>query len=285
MKEIINTYKKNRDIIENFIHTTIQKMQIETLDKAAADQIFETVDSAKMVYFVDSNYKLASPYYYKAHQDSSKLGASKAFYFDKVLFNTKPYFLSNPYISGISGQTNVTYAAKVDYGYIVIDFDVIAILEKLSLVQSHKLSRNINKFVYGFMGFSLLFFAMFLGVYAIYIFGVSILDQAHFNLESTFKAIIALTLGLAIFDLSKTILEQEIFFKSIGDQEKDQNKVFTKFLISIIIALSIEALMVVFKIALMDYTQMINALYLILGVSLMIFAVGKYNSYINQSNT
>ena len=38
-----------------------------------------------------------------------------------------------------------------------------------------------------------------------------------------------------------------------------QNKVLGKFLISIIIALSIETLMVVFKIALGDYTQMLAA--------------------------
>jgi hypothetical protein len=282
MKEIINTYKQNRETIENFIHATIQKLQISQLDKSSANIVFNTISCAKMIYFVDENYKLASPYYYKSSEDDSKLGASKAFYFDKILFSTKSYFLSNPYISGITGQTNVTYAAKVDYGYIVIDFDVVAILEKLGLIQSHKLSRNLNRFVYGFMGFSLLFFSVFLGIYAIYIFGVSIVNLEHFDLESTFKAIIALTLGLAIYDLAKTILEQEIFFKSIADHNKDENKVFIKFLISIIIALSIEALMVVFKIALVDYTDMINALYLILGVSLMIFAVGKYNSYMTK---
>jgi len=235
-----------------------------------------------MVYFVDNDYNLASAYYFKNHIDDSKIGASKAFYFNKILFNSKSYFLSNPYINGFTGNTNVTYAAVCEEGYVVIDLDVVCILEELSLIQSHKLSRNINKFVYGFMGFSLLFFAVFLGIYAIYIFTSSLFALEHFNLESTFKAIIALTLGLAIFDLAKTILEQEIFFKTIANQERNESKVFSKFLISIIIALSIEALMVVFKIAIFDYTDMIYAFYLILGISLMIFAVGKYNSYMFQ---
>ena len=57
------------------------------------------------------------------------------------------------------------------------------------------------------------------------------------------------------------------------------NKILTKFLISIIIALSIEALMVVFKIALQDYTQMHNAVYLIAGVSLMIISLGLFYKY------
>lgn len=282
MKEIIYTYKQHREMIENYINTTIQKLQLNKIDKKSAAEIFDTLGSAKMVYFVDKEYNLASAYYFKNHIDDTKIGASKAFYFNKILFNAKPYFLSNPYINGFTGNTNVTYAVTTPEGYIVVDLDVVSILEQLSLIQSHKLSRNINKFVYGFMGFSLLFFAVFLGIYAIYIFTSSLFALEHFDLESTFKAIIALTLGLAIFDLAKTILEQEIFFKSIGGQEKNESKVFAKFLISIIIALSIEALMVVFKIAIFDYTDMIHAFYLILGISLMIFAVGKYNSYMSQ---
>jgi hypothetical protein len=50
----------------------------------------------------------------------------------------------------------------------------------------------------------------------------------------------------------------------------------TKFSITITIALLIEALMVVFKIALEDYSQMINAFYLIGGVSLLIVSLGVF---------
>jgi len=48
---------------------------------------------------------------------------------------------------------------------------------------------------------------------------------------------------------------------------------------SIIIASSIESLMVVFKIVLEDYSKMINALYLIIGVALLIFARVALVSY------
>jgi hypothetical protein len=283
MKEIIATYKQNREIIENLINTTVQKLQIQKINERSHKDIFRSMKYAKLVYYVDSDYTLVTPYYYPKGKDKSRMGSSKSFYFNKVLFNVTPYFLSNPYINGSTGKINVTYAAKLEDGFIVIDFDVIAILEHLSLIQSHRLSRIINTFIYGLMGFSLLFFATFLGIYAIYIFGASVFDAEHFNLESTFKAIIALTLGLAIFDLSRTILEQEIFFKSIANHNKNDNTVFVKFLISIIIALSIESLMVVFKIALTDHREMIHAFYLIIGVSFMIFAVGKYSSYIQPN--
>ena len=47
-------------------------------------------------------------------------------------------------------------------------------------------------------------------------------------------------------------------------------------MITIIIALLIEALLVVFKIAIKDYNQMINALYLIIGVVLVILSLSIF---------
>jgi predicted membrane channel-forming protein YqfA (hemolysin III family) len=178
---------------------------------------------------------------------------------------------------------NTTYVKKIDDGYLVIDFDIVSVLEKLRLIRNSKIAKNINLFVYGFMGFSLLIFALALGFYSIIIFLNTLLHLDMFNLEVIFKSIIALTLGLAIFDLAKTILEHEIFFRNIIRDEHDSNEILSKFLISIIIALSIESLMVVFKIALSDYTGMIHAFYLILGVSLLIYTLGKYNSFTSKS--
>ncbi|MEA2050109.1 MAG: hypothetical protein U9O56_05210 [Campylobacterota bacterium] len=52
-----------------------------------------------------------------------------------------------------------------------------------------------------------------------------------------------------------------------------------KFSITIIIALLIEALMVVFKIAIADYSQIIHAVYLIGGVALLIISLGLFIYY------
>ena len=52
-----------------------------------------------------------------------------------------------------------------------------------------------------------------------------------------------------------------------------QNSGLTKFLTTIIIALSIEALIVVFKIAINDYDQMVNAFYLIAGIALILISL------------
>jgi uncharacterized membrane protein len=72
-------------------------------------------------------------------------------------------------------------------------------------------------------------------------------------------------------------LKREVFFKNYSKKKYEDTNILTKFLISIIIALSIEALMVVFKIALHDSSKMVNALYLIVGIGVIITSLGLYN--------
>lgn len=96
-------------------------------------------------------------------------------------------------------------------------------------------------------------------LFSLYDFILYIFSKHDIALEMIFKPIIALTLSIAIFDLAKTILEQEVFFKSYSKNSRVETKLLTKFLTTIIIALSIEALIVVFKIAINDYDKMINA--------------------------
>ena len=72
-----------------------------------------------------------------------------------------------------------------------------------------------------------------------------------------------------------------------------ETKILTKFLTTIIIALSIEALIVVFKIAINDYDKMVNAFYLIAGIALILISLTifihysskKYKSSSNQDET
>ena len=65
---------------------------------------------------------------------------------------------------------------------------------------------------------------------------------------------------------------------------KTEYKVLIKFSITIIIALLIESLMVVFKIAIDNYEQMIHAVYLIGGVSILMVALGLFIYFVNKKS-
>ena len=125
------------------------------------------------------------------------------------------------------------------------------------------------------IGFALILFSFLAIGYAFYSF-LSHLISDGFTMDTLFKPIVSVTLGLAIFDLAKTILEREVYYKNYSKESED-SMVLTKFAIAIIIALSIEALMVVFKIAIHDYKDMIYGLYLIAGVGIIITSLGIYS--------
>lgn len=185
-------------------------------------------------------------------------------------------YVSAPYISSATGNTCIT-VAKEEGGFIyLLDFELTVLLQRLGLVNIHKQFNMVSKSFYLLTGNIMMILALFTVGYALFDFFDSLFIKTNLSIESIFKPVIALTLGLAIFDLAKTVLEQEVVFKSYSKNGKAEYKVLIKFSITIIIALLIESLMVVFKIAIADYHQMIHALYLVGGVSLLIVAVGLF---------
>ena len=101
----------------------------------------------------------------------------------------------------------------------------------------------------------------------------------HFNsidINEMFKATILLTLSLAIFDLVKAIFEEEVLGKEKNEGAGDGHQTMIRFLGSIIIALSIESLMLVFKFALTDPSKLLYAVYLIGGVTALMIGLSIY---------
>ena len=157
-----------------------------------------------------------------------------------------------------------------------MDFNLIELLEELGYVTHAQFFTRFNKIIYGLIGYGLTALSAILIFYSFIAFGSYIFHDASL-IQVTFKSIISLTLGLAVFDLGKNLLEHEVVYKNNHPQEKSDSKMFIKFLISIITALSIEALMLVLKISLTkNYSDIIHAVYLIGGVSLMIATLALF---------
>lgn len=96
------------------------------------------------------------------------------------------------------------------------------------------------------------------------------------DINEMFKATILLTLSLAIFDLVKAIFEEEVLGKEKHDSSSHGHQTMIRFLGSIIIALSIESLMLVFKFALTDPSKLIYAVSLIGGVTALMIGLSIY---------
>ena len=276
MKEIVAIYKNNYSFIENSLTAMVDSIDFDEYDILVSKSIFTLFPALKATYKINKKFKQSTPLYTQENIDESCVGLDKAHLLERIQFRDDNLYISNIYVNSRTGTPFVTVVVHVANEYIVCDFELYTLLEELSLIEGHEYFSEFTRYFYTLFGFLLALFSLALIIYAIYITWTIVLDSDKDLLSGLFRSIIALTLALAIFDLSKTILEHEVFYKSLSRNNNLENRLLARFLTSIIIALSIESLMVVFKIALSDSSKMVHAFYLIAGVGIMIVSLSLY---------
>lgn len=278
MKQMMQIYRDNREAVEGFLLSTISENPHQDFDDAQVRSFFKNLPCLSDMYLMDASGKQITPTWRRSGHDVTLKGTDRAYFINRIQFNEKGNYVSSPYICANSGQPKVSVARKYEDGRIaVFDLDVVAVLGKMHLIESTRFISKLSVWVYGLLGGGLVLLAMFLGGYGLLGFVKALMSSGDETLQYVFKSIIGITLAIAIYDLSKTILEQEVFYRSLTLEEGSEYKTLTKFLTSIIIALSIESLMVVFKVAINDIRNMHFAFYLISGVGILIISMAVLN--------
>jgi len=275
MKEIINIYKSNKIVIENYINTMVSNIEDDSIN--SAQKILKKYNFMQLMYEVNDKYRQISPVVCRKERITDGIDSDKSHYFVKLKLDENGIYISNPYIHYRTGKSSISVVAKSGDKYKIFDIDLVSILEHLKLIEYNSVHEKYKKVIYTMGSLFLSIVSIMLIAYGGYIFVKIIFSFGDIDfLQTIFKSIISITLGLAIFDLAKQIFEHEVLFDSFHHPEDKQYKVLGKFLISIVIALAIEMLMVVFKVALDDYTQMLSAFYLIIGTTLMFIGLAYF---------
>jgi len=105
---------------------------------------------------------------------------------------------------------------------------------------------------------------------------VSSLLELSLDPKNIFEGVILIILSIAIFDLARTIFEEEVLIYKDPRKHSETRKTMTRFLASIIIAVSIEALMLVFKFAMTEPNKLLHSLGLFISVGVLIISLGIY---------
>ena len=203
--------------------------------------------------------------------------SNKSYYYTAV--REKRCVLSDPYPSSLTGELCVTASTPIydDKGELKFVACIDVSLENILTIVSHgKLESYFGKFlkvVYAAFSAALFIIALFLFADALK--GLLANGLLNIEVEKMFEHTIVLTLALAIFDLVKAIFEEEVLGKSKRGEDME-NKTMIRFIGSVIIALAIEALMLVFKFAITAPDHIINAIYLIGGVAMLMVALSVY---------
>ncbi|MEJ2468255.1 MAG: hypothetical protein P8Y51_04150, partial [Campylobacterales bacterium] len=271
MQNLVTVYEEHIDLIQKFILSSIQKIGIAHLTQSNVKHLFSVFPSMELAYETDEGFAQTSPNYYRHKSDSNAVGADRSYLIDEQKL-AGDYYFHEPYLSTTTGHLCVTIVYKTAKGsYILLDFQLRNLLERFMLIEKNGVVKLTHRTLYGIIGAGLLFFGIFVVLYGMYSFGSYLLGDEALSLEMVFKPVIALTLGLAVYDLGKTIVEQEVLPKTEKVREGFNVKTLLNFSVSIIIALLIEALLVVFKISISNYHDLPYAASLIAALSLLIF--------------
>ena len=271
-------YRDNRETVEGFLVTTISDNLHQYFDDIQVQNFFKRLPCLSDMYLMDENGVQITPTWRRSGHDTTMKGTDRQYFINRIRFDDNGNYISSPYVCANSGQPKVSIAHKYPDGKIaVLDFNLVAVLTKMHLIDSGRLISKLSVAVYALLGGGLVLLALFLGVYGLVGFAKALVSFGDETLHYVFKSIIGITLAIAIYDLAKTILEQEVFYRSLTLEEGNEYKTLTKFLTSIIIALSIESLMVVFKVAINDIRDMNYAFYLISGVGILIVSMAILN--------
>lgn len=191
--------------------------------------------------------------------------------------------LTPPYFSSATGSLCVTVATPVRddqnrlLGIVVADIDYEEVMTLLEDDHRRKSMEPVFKGVYSLFSLALVVVSVGLAIQAFHtlklVFGnLTKIDDT----TPSFQATILLTLSLAIFDLAKTIFEEEVLLKKDVRRHSSTRRTLTRFIASILIAISIEALMLVFRFAIQDPTHLNEAGWLVFTVVGLLIGLGVY---------
>ena len=273
--------------IPNKLPSLTQEMIIPRLRKIKAD-----LENCEGIYLLDNKGVQVSPTYTnesKIEEDIGKIRANRAYYYRAV--REERCTITDPYPSLITRELTVTASVPIfcedgNLKYVAcLDMPLDEVLKISHLNTFDTFYGKIFKYSYATFAFALMAVAFLLFVHGVQSFFVEEITFSHIAINEMFKATILLTLSLAIFDLAKTIIEEEVLGQHKEHDISGPHKTMVKFLGSIIIALSIEALMLVFKFAITDPNKLEYAMYIIAGVSMLLISLAIYIKFTKNKNS
>ncbi|WP_104748570.1 PDC sensor domain-containing protein [Helicobacter cetorum] len=213
--------------------------------------------------------------------ESGNHNFSDKYYFYQAVLE-KRCVLTNPYPSKKGNHLVITasyplYNQEDELVYVVCLQIPLRVAIAISSPSKYFKSFNDGSMImYLMISTMLTLVSLLLFVKCISSFWTAIVHFNSFDIKEVFHPIVLLTLALATFDLVKAIFEEEVLGKNSGDNHYAVHRTMIRFLGSIIIALAIEALMLVFKFSVSEPDKITYAVYLAIGVAVLLISLAIY---------
>ncbi|MES2675015.1 MAG: PDC sensor domain-containing protein [Pseudomonadota bacterium] len=201
-------------------------------------------------------------------------------YYTSAVNNDKVSTVTAPYLSNATHQLAISAVQRyttVDdkTGFLVINFNLEKLITFLNGDDFRRRVHPVFQIVYAIIGVMLVLVAGLL----LYEAGAAMLQVVNEHINAPiqiFGTVILITLGLAIFDLGKTILEEEVLLHKDIHNEGSTRRTISRFMSAIVIAVSIESLLLMFKSLLGGPDHLISGVLMLLAAVAMLVGLGIY---------
>jgi hypothetical protein len=284
----IQEFQKIRKEARAYLCFLLQRNIPNKLPNIGVDVVYEGLERivhelpfANAAYILDAGGKQISSLITlkeKFKSTNIEVNQSNRTYFYKAV-KDKKCILTDPYPSLIGGDIVVSAALPIfddknNLLYVaVIDIPLKDLLQFVHRERGDNWVHNFNRIIYGIFALALFAICALLFFDGVKMFFTYTL--AKIDVKKMFESTILITLSLALFDLVKTIVLEEV----VGEKEDHPfaiHKTMIKFLGSIVIALAIEGLMLVFKFAMIAPEKLVYAALLIGSVTFLLIGLAYY---------
>jgi len=302
---VIERYHEYREAIRELlasIVTGVGDKQLCLDENALSDAVVSITEYYPFVdhiYLLDDSGRQISPIINKDGKPISgnhQIGTDRSQrpYFKKAKKQEQDVTVSKPYFTNIGRNlciSAMTHCGETEKVYLVVDIDLREIIEFLMGDTLRGRFNPLFKAVYSLIAVGLfsivgvLLFSAFSEIIKMFT-GMHGGDALYLK---PFSVIIFLTLALAVFDLGKTTIEEEVLMHKDIFRHSSTRRTITRFIAAILIAVSIEALLLMFKSALSDgenilaaVWMMFSAVGLLIGLGIYVYLGARAESYLKQ---
>ncbi|MES2407289.1 MAG: PDC sensor domain-containing protein [Pseudomonadota bacterium] len=291
---VIERYHQYRDALSELLSSILTGMgDVQMLvNEAARDKALNCVAKhypfVQLYYLLDSAGRQTAPNITigsGGNFDNSGIGRDRSmrpYYLISQASNdvviTTPYLSSASNFLCVSAALPITDPATGARMIMVLDIDLTSAIEFMMGDHARRRFQPAFKIIYSVIVLGLvavagvLLYAAFAELLAL---PAASNDPAALHLKP-FSVIIFLTLALAIFDLGKTILEEEVLMHKDIFRHSSTRRTITRFIAAILIAVSIEALLLMFKSALGVAHEMSEAVWMMFAAVGLLVGLGIY---------
>jgi len=292
--QVIGHYDQHTDSINQLMASILSGMN-DPLIFNDQDKLTNLVGTLKKNYpFIDIMYRLDSNGVQTSNNFDAKqtvgsthdrIGKDRSHrpYFEEAQKNEgSDAIVTSPYLSSASRSLCISAAIKIKLdtevlGYLVVDIDLARTIEFMMGDSLRGRFSHLFKTVFALISLGLfsvvllLFYLSFQEILTIFSF-----EGNQDRYSKPFGIIIYLTLALAIFDLAKTTLEEEVLMHKDIFRHSSTRRTITRFMSAILIAVSIESLLLMFKSVLSGDGMLLGAVAMMLSAAFLLLALGIY---------